>query len=68
MKESSDELNIVIQNYLKRNSKRFSEPKYQCCECDGGMCMDEYIEIVHCTKSFRHFYICNKCGHMEYGP
>lgn len=44
-------------------SARWSEPKYQCPKCNGGMRRDETIVL----SSFppQYMYECNKCGYRE---
>ena len=44
--------------------KEWSEPKYQCQECDGGMCRNEMIVLT--TYPPKYEYRCNKCGHVDY--
>ena len=42
----------------------WSEPKYQCPKCDGGMCRNEIIVLAGYPETYE--YRCNKCGHVEY--
>ena len=42
---------------------RYSEPKYQCPKCDGGMCRNETITLASYPVQYQ--YKCNKCGHVE---
>lgn len=44
--------------------KEWSEPRYQCPKCDGGMCKD--LMRVCTSLPPRYMYKCNKCGHVEY--
>ena len=43
---------------------RWSEPKYQCPKCGGGMCRDEMT--ICASLPPKYTYQCNKCGHVEY--
>ena len=43
---------------------KWSEPKYQCPKCDGGMCRNEMIVLASYPAQYE--YRCNKCGHVEY--
>lgn len=44
-------------------SARWSEPKYQCPKCNGGMRRDKTIVL----NSFpvQYMYECDKCGYRE---
>ena len=43
---------------------RWSEPKYQCPKCGGGMCRDEMTVLASYPP--QREYQCNKCGHVDY--
>ena len=43
---------------------QWSEPKYQCPKCNGGMCKDNMTVLT--TYPPKYEYKCNKCGHIEY--
>lgn len=43
---------------------RYSEPKYQCPKCDGGMCKNMFLVLTSFPPKYE--YVCNKCGHVEY--
>lgn len=43
---------------------RWSEPRYQCPECGGGMCRNEMA--VLCLFPPLYEYQCDKCGFKEY--
>lgn len=60
---SADEYrnSIGAQYYYQRE---WSEPKYICPKCGGGMCKHE--NIVFCSNPPQYEYECNKCGHVEY--
>lgn len=42
---------------------QWSEPKYQCPKCNGGMRRDE--TIVLSSFPAQYMYECNKCGYRE---
>lgn len=42
----------------------WSEPKYKCPKCDGGMCRDETTILTSYPP--QRLYRCNKCGHIDY--
>ena len=42
----------------------WSEPRYQCPKCDGGMCKN--LMVVLTTYPVKYEYQCDKCGHIEY--
>ena len=44
--------------------KEWSEPRYICPECGGGMCRNEMYEFASCPPKYQ--YQCNKCGHIDY--
>ena len=43
---------------------QWSEPKYQCPKCDGGMCKN--MMVVLTTYPAKYEYQCDKCGHIDY--
>ena len=43
---------------------QWSEPKYQCPECGGGMCKNLMVTLT--TYPAQYEYQCDKCGHREY--
>lgn len=45
-------------------SDEYSEPKYRCHKCDGGMCKN--LTIVLASIPPRYQYKCNQCGHVDY--
>ena len=42
----------------------WSEPKYRCPKCGGGMCRNNMITLT--TYPAQYEYLCDKCGHKEY--
>ena len=43
---------------------QWSDPKYQCPKCGGGMCRNETITLT--SYPAQYMYQCDKCGHKEY--
>ena len=44
--------------------REWSEPKYICPKCGGGMCRNE--TMVFTSNPPKYEYQCNKCGNVEY--
>lgn len=44
--------------------REWSEQKYVCPKCGGGMCRHE--TIVYTSNPPKYEYQCNKCGYVEY--
>lgn len=44
--------------------REWSEPKYICPKCGGGMCRNE--TMVFTSNPPQYKYQCNKCGNVEY--
>lgn len=44
--------------------KQWSEPKYQCPVCGGGMCKNLMVTLT--SYPVQYEYTCNKCGHVDY--
>lgn len=44
--------------------REWSEPKYKCPECGGGMCRNEMVVLT--SNPPKYEYRCNKCGNVEY--
>lgn len=42
----------------------WSEPKYICPKCGGGMCKNKTMVLASNPPQYK--YQCNKCGHVEY--
>ena len=43
---------------------QWSEPKYQCPKCGGGMCRNEMVVLTSYPPQYE--YQCDKCGYVEY--
>ena len=59
-KEYSEAVNKAAFQF----TAQWSEPKYQCSECGGGMCRNEMVVCASYPPKYE--YRCNKCGHVEY--
>lgn len=44
--------------------REWSEPKYECELCGGGMCRNEMLVCASIPPKYK--YKCNKCGHVDY--
>lgn len=44
--------------------REWSEPKYICPKCGGGMCRNEMVVLTSYPAQYE--YKCDKCGHVEY--
>lgn len=44
--------------------EQYSEPKYKCPKCNGGMCRDNSMILTSMPPQYK--YVCNKCGNVEY--
>ena len=47
-----------------RSTSQWSEPKYQCPKCGGGMCRNEMVVLTSSPAQYE--YQCNKCGYVDY--
>lgn len=45
-------------------TSQWSEPKYLCPKCGGGMCRNEMVVLTSYPAKYE--YRCNTCGHVEY--
>ena len=61
---TSEEYKESMENIFKYYFAEWSEPKYQCSECGGGMCRNEMVVCASYPPKYE--YRCNKCGHVEY--
>lgn len=60
---SSEEYANMHQSVFYEQRK-WSEPKYKCPKCGGGMCRNEMVVLTSNPPKFE--YRCNKCGNVEY--
>ena len=61
---TADEYRAKFINYPYAPCERWSEPKYLCPECGGGMCRNETMVLTSNPPQYE--YRCNKCDHVEY--
>lgn len=54
----------TVNNVAVKLNAEWSEPKYQCPKCGGGMCKN--MMIVLASYPEQYVYKCDKCGHIEY--
>lgn len=45
-------------------ASQWSEPKYQCPRCGGGMCRNEMVVLTSYPAQYE--YQCDKCGYVDY--
>lgn len=61
---SAKEFREAAEKSAFQFTAQWSEPKYQCPKCDGGMCRNEMKVLTSYPPKYE--YQCNKCGHIEY--
>ena len=61
---TAEEYKESMESMFKYSFNEWSEPKYQCSECGGGMCRNEMVVCASYPPKYE--YRCNKCGHVEY--
>lgn len=59
-KEYSEAANKIAFEF----TAKWSEPKYQCPKCSGGM--RKNMMAVLTTHPAQYQYQCDKCGHIDY--
>jgi hypothetical protein len=59
-KEYSEMANKIAFQF----TAQWSEPKYQCPKCGGGMCKN--LMVVLTSYPVQCEYQCDKCGHIDY--
>lgn len=59
-KEYSEMANKIAFQFIAQ----WSEPKYQCPKCGGGMCKN--LMVVLTSYPAQYEYQCDKCGHIDY--
>lgn len=64
---SKEEYINKLQLETEIRNREYSEPKYKCPKCDGGMCKNlQYGEIIDTYPPYyKDFYKCNTCGFEE---
>lgn len=61
---TSEEYKESMESMFKYDFSEWSEPKYQCSKCGGGMCRNEMVVCASYPPKYK--YRCNKCGNVEY--
>ena len=61
---TSKEYTEAVNKVAFQFTCQWSEPKYQCPKCDGGMCKNQMKVLTSYPAKYE--YQCNKCGHIEY--
>lgn len=61
---TAEEYRESVSKTIMDFNVQWTEPKYQCPECGGGMCKD--LTRVCTSIPPQYLYKCNKCGHIEY--
>lgn len=62
--EEYKEANKDLQDLVFQQMNPWSEPKFDCPKCGGGMCKDNTKVLMSNPPMYE--YCCNKCGHVEY--
>lgn len=60
---TAEEYHVYFVNY-PYSFDRWSEPKYICPKCGGGMCRNEIMVLTSNPPQYE--YRCNKCSYIEY--
>ena len=61
---TAKEYSEVAEKIAFQFTARWSEPKYQCPKCGGGMCKN--LMVVLTSYPAQYEYQCDKCGHIDY--
>lgn len=61
---TAEEYREAAEKFAFKGIAQWSEPKYQCPKCDGGMCRNEMEVFTSYPPKYQ--YKCDKCGHIEY--
>ena len=61
---TAEEYRKAVSKTIMDFNVQWTEPKYQCPKCGGGMCKD--LTRVCTSIPPQYLYECNKCGHVEY--
>lgn len=61
---TAKEYGEMAQKVAFQRTTQWSEPKYQCSKCGGGMRRNEMIVLTSYPAQYE--YQCDKCGHIEY--
>ena len=61
---TAKEFSEAAQKVAFQFTGQWSEPKYQCPKCGGGMCKNLMITLTSYPAQYE--YQCDKCGHIDY--
>ena len=61
---TAEEYKENVMKTVTQFSGEWSQPKYQCPKCGGGMCKNLYITLT--TVPAQYEYRCQDCGNVEY--
>lgn len=61
---SAKEYREAAEKVAFQFTAQWSEPKYQCPKCGGGMCKN--LMVVLTSYPAQYEYQCDKCGHIDY--
>lgn len=61
---TAEEYREAAEKVAFQFTSQWSEPKYRCPKCGGGMCRNNMITLT--TYPAQYEYRCDKCGHKEY--
>lgn len=61
---SAEEYRKIVNEAALQFTAQWSEPKYQCPKCGGGMCKN--LMVVLTSYPAQYEYQCDKCGHIDY--
>ena len=61
---SAKEYREAVNKIAFQFTTQWSEPKYQCPKCGGGMCKNLMVTLT--TYPAQYEYQCDKCGYIEY--
>lgn len=61
---TAKEYREAAQKTVLQFSSQWSEPKYQCPKCGGGMRRNEMAVLTSYPPQYE--YQCDKCGYIEY--
>ena len=61
---SAKEYSETAEKAAFQFTAQWSEPKYQCPKCGGGMCKN--LMVVLTSYPAQYEYQCDKCGYIDY--
>ena len=64
MLPTKEQYEASISNTYNFAQRYWSEPKYLCPKCGGGMCRNEMVVLASIPPQYE--YRCDKCGHIDY--